>query len=258
MGAGAGSGVVEESDEESDGGGGPTEARKAVVHTSRFFGLRCAGLAGSKRCVEWIVGHTLNRRNNDKECLAVLKGLCAGGHLKMAQELADGRRPYFKLLRWPPDMDDSLREMSQKFHSVLFEACEGGNLDTVKWVMSRFGVGTEDWELIKPFQCAVRRGHVDIVKWLASTTGVLVACSKALRREEDLPGSASVEVVKLCMEWFFRDERLDPAVVGYWVLLKYMELAPQQRDDTEFEEGCQWIKDTFEVPINSCLLSVRS
>ncbi|KAH3732078.1 hypothetical protein Pelo_17093 [Pelomyxa schiedti] len=260
-----GAGAVEESDDYDGNDDVSPETKKGkvdvvVVHTSRYFGLRCAGLAGSKRCAEWIVGHAARTRNNDKECLTVLKGLCAGGHLAVAQELVDGTTYYFKSLRWPgmnPDIADSLREMSETCKSLLFEACKGGNLDAVKWVMSRFGgVGTEDWELIKPFQCAVRRGHVDIVKWLASTTGVLGACRKYLK-PENLLGSASVEVVKLCMEWFFSGGAKIPALVGTRTLLKYMELA-QQRDDTEFEEGCQWIKNTFKVPINSHLLGVRS
>ncbi|KAH3744049.1 hypothetical protein Pelo_14554 [Pelomyxa schiedti] len=271
-----GAGAVEESVDD-DGGHETTKRTVVVVHTSRYFGLRCAGLAGSKRCAEWIVGHAVRTRNNNKECLTVLKGLCAGmimqdlcvalitqhegGHLEVAHELVDGSSYYFKSLRWPrinPDVTDSIREMSETCHSLLFEACRGGSLDTVKWVMSRFsGVGTADLELIKPFLCAVRRGHVDIVKWLASTTAVLVACRNSPLRREELCGSASVEVVKMCTQWFFGTAAERRAALGFEVLLKYMELA-EQRDCIEFEEGCQWIKDTFDVPIGSPLLSVKS
>ncbi|KAH3732486.1 hypothetical protein Pelo_16682 [Pelomyxa schiedti] len=256
---GAGAGTAEHDNGDDDWGGGGGRGTEEVMHTSRYFGLRCAGLAGSKRCAEWIVGHAVITRNNAKECLTVLKGLCAGGHLNVAQELLDPRASsYFKSLRWPRDnldVADSISEMSETCHSVLFEACWGGSLETVKWVMSRFSrVGTEDWELVQPFLCAVKRGHVDIVKWLSSTTCALAACRDALLTQEDLFGSASVEVVKMCMEWFIGADRIP--TLGCGILRKYMELA-QQRNDIEFEEGCQWIKGTFGVPIDARLLSVR-
>ncbi|KAH3722807.1 hypothetical protein Pelo_18488 [Pelomyxa schiedti] len=45
---------------------------------SRYAVLRCGGMAGGcARCIEWIIRNKATR-NNAKECVAVLKGLCAG------------------------------------------------------------------------------------------------------------------------------------------------------------------------------------
>ncbi|KAH3732834.1 hypothetical protein Pelo_16343 [Pelomyxa schiedti] len=237
-----GVGAVEEVCREGPGVGRTT--RKVVVPTSRYFGLRCAGLAGSKRCAEWIVGHAVSRRNNTKECLTVLKGLCAGGHLEVAQELVDGKSSCFRSLRWTPNAPDMLyyiRELSANCKSLLFEACEGGSLETVKWVMSKFRVGTEDWELIRPFQCAVRRGHVDTVKWLASTTGVVAACQRSCTvknlQKTDFILSSNVEVVRMCTTWF-PGKRKD--VLTREILCSFMESA-SQKNDTDFQAGCEWI-----------------
>ncbi|KAH3722784.1 hypothetical protein Pelo_18510 [Pelomyxa schiedti] len=98
----------------------------------------------------------------------------------------DGPWSGCRLLTWPkddPTLIDDIREMPVKTkeipHSLLYLACKGGNLDVVKWVMSKFhGVGTEPWELLMAFHAAVRWGHLNVVKWLASTTGVIAACTK--------------------------------------------------------------------------------
>ncbi|KAH3731729.1 hypothetical protein Pelo_17437 [Pelomyxa schiedti] len=138
----------------------------------------------------------------------------------MAKQLVDGGGGGYetwsgcRLLTWPKD-DPSLiydiREVPNctSTGSVLYLACKGGNLDVVKWVMSKFrGVGTEPWELPMPFHAAVRWGHLYVVKWLASTTGVIAACRLFFGddRYPDLGefiASPSLEVMKFCTDLFF-------------------------------------------------------
>ncbi|KAH3757609.1 hypothetical protein Pelo_10618 [Pelomyxa schiedti] len=148
--------------------------------TSWYFALKCAGVAGSARCIKWIVGRKATR-NSRKECLAVLRGLCYGGHLGMARELVDSCDTNWRgALKWPasdPDLIYDIRDVSEGHPSLLHDACEGGHLDVINWVMSKFGVGHESWELAGPFRAALRRGHLDVARWLvACPTGVVPSC----------------------------------------------------------------------------------
>ncbi|KAH3762051.1 hypothetical protein Pelo_6111 [Pelomyxa schiedti] len=65
-------------------------------YRSSYFALECAAIAacddGRGRCVRWIVGHR-DTRDSYKDCLAVFRGLCVGGHLRAAQSLAARSNP---------------------------------------------------------------------------------------------------------------------------------------------------------------------
>ncbi|KAH3723122.1 hypothetical protein Pelo_18174 [Pelomyxa schiedti] len=222
------------------------------VTASRYAVLRCGGMAGGcARCIEWIVRNKATR-NNAKECVAVLKGLCAGGHIEIAEELVQSRRtiPWRGgSLHWPvddPDLLDRIRYTYLSSHSLLYEACWGGNLETVKWVMSKFGVGVSAWELVEPFQAAVRKGNVEIVKWLASSTAVLSECRTRIQPGSSLElfvASPNLEVMQLCTEWFFGEsaERPQKKAAALIRALEGFEQIPN------VEELCQWIKAKYSM-----------
>ncbi|KAH3764652.1 hypothetical protein Pelo_3487 [Pelomyxa schiedti] len=247
---------------DDDGPGVTPEATHSIIKTSRYFGLECAGVAGSQKCAEWIVkahrggSRDSNYIENKKECLTVLRGLCLGGHIGLAQKFVDGTNSVFPSLRWPvndPDMQDDLREMAgAKSQSLLHAACTGGNLEVVKWVMSRFGVGKAGWELVQPFEAAVRRGHLDVVKWLASSTGAVDACKSDLVQKQyrgqidpqalsSLLASPNLEVVKLCMELFGVPEKGKGQV-----LTRIIQCFPWNGREFD-EECCAWVKETLAV-----------
>ncbi|KAH3744642.1 hypothetical protein Pelo_13951 [Pelomyxa schiedti] len=222
-----------------------------LPRTSRYFPLLCAGQAGSSRCVDWMLSR-MHTRNNRKECVTVLKGLCSGGHLGMAQKLIESDTAWRGgTLRWPVNEEwlvDDLREQTNCSGSLLFEACKGGHLDVVKWVMERLGVGRESWELVQPFIAAVRRGHAEVVKWMAASTAVVGTC-KILSKNSEWTfdifiKSQNLEVVKLCTEWFC-GPTADIAKRGHAILGEFICRCPLSGG--EFEEGCQWIKERYSV-----------
>ncbi|KAH3763639.1 hypothetical protein Pelo_4501 [Pelomyxa schiedti] len=233
--------------------------------TSRYFALGCAGVVGSVRCVEWIVG-SKRTRNNARECLTVLGGLCEGGHLALAQELVDnGNTPWRGgALRWPvvgeSDLLDEIKEMDDHSTSILHAACSGGHLDVVKWVMSRFagGVGgTEPWELMKPFQAALFRGRIDTAEWMASSSllGVVDSCEeKIVTPHSQCAPEVFLEAVKLCIKVFGLESSDVMEYYGRAVLAKFIRNCSQhhssgdsKNNNNNFEEGCEWIKKTFSV-----------
>ncbi|KAH3722518.1 hypothetical protein Pelo_18776 [Pelomyxa schiedti] len=173
----------------------------------------------------------------------------------------DGRWSGCRLLTWPkddPTLIDDIREMPVKTkeipHSLLYLACKGGNLDVVKWVMSKFrGVGTEPWELLMAFHAAVRWGHLNVVKWLASTTGVIAACTKKGLRDYltsvdyadvgELIASQNLEVTKFCVSLFSRGRlkgRVLPQFVAY--------CSSASESESELREGWDQIRAKFRVP----------
>ncbi|KAH3745675.1 hypothetical protein Pelo_12362 [Pelomyxa schiedti] len=179
---------------------------------------------------------------------------CTGGHIDMAQELVQsgGRNEEGWRgvpLSWPVgDMLDDIRDATAiTTASLLWDACRGGHVDAVKWVISTFDVGREGWELVGPFHSAVAQGNVDVVKWLASSTCVLAACRIAMNIDpwslEDFFGTPSLEIVKLCAEWFCGKEK-DPGD-GVDILSSFIRCS--SRDESDVEEGCQWIKESFSV-----------
>ncbi|KAH3760795.1 hypothetical protein Pelo_7360 [Pelomyxa schiedti] len=226
-----------------------------LLFTSRYLALKCAGRAGSVKCMRWIL-QTKETRNNTKDCLTVIRGLCYGGHIGMAQEFiqSSGCGSWRGIpLSWPttdPDLMDEIKDATSMItESLLWDACRGGHVEAVKWVMSTFGVGSEGWELVEPFKAAVRGGHAAVLKWLASTTDAVAACRTALqmrRKPNDaFFGTPSFEVVKLCTEWLCGGER--NSWFGEEVLLSFIRYSSSGCDDSGVEEGCQWIKDSLPV-----------
>ncbi|KAH3765756.1 hypothetical protein Pelo_2383 [Pelomyxa schiedti] len=228
------------------GGGSPTE------RTSRYAVLQCAATAGSTRCIEWILRNKVTR-NNVRECVAVLKGLCAGGHMGLAQELFEsGDAPWRGgALRWPVygrrEIAEEIREVpgTVTTHSLLFEACRGGHLEAVKWVISTFGVDKDGMGLVVPFIVAVLKGHSDVVKWLASSTCAVTACirSRSSGPIEEPPTagelffSTSLEVMKLCADWFHYEDYGHPEFkeTDIYAFLK----SPFNK----IKECCDWLKE---------------
>ncbi|KAH3714189.1 hypothetical protein Pelo_19303 [Pelomyxa schiedti] len=167
----------------------------------------------------------------------------------MAKELVEGggeSTPWSgcRLLRWPvndPDVLDDIRAI-QCHHlgssqSVLYDACRGGHLEVVKWVVSKFhggGDGMASWEIPMPFRVALRWGRMSVVKWLACSTGVVRACRKMARLRIcgcDLGhfiSSPNLEVLKFCTDLFCGDDMIPPANVCS-------------------TEGCEWIKKRFRL-----------
>ncbi|KAH3745570.1 hypothetical protein Pelo_13019 [Pelomyxa schiedti] len=180
----------------------------------------------------------------------------------MAKELVEGGdTPWCgcELLRWPAgdrDVIDDLREIRYSGTvscSLLYDACKGGNLEVVRWVMSSFrDVGTAAWEFPMPFRAAVRWGRLDVVKWLNSSTGSVPACLEMLRYNADdcslanFVASQSLEVVKFCTELFCGYE---PNENRDEILEKFIEYCPIGCD---VDEGCQWIKDKFSLTKEHC------
>ncbi|KAH3723409.1 hypothetical protein Pelo_17887 [Pelomyxa schiedti] len=146
---------------------------------SKHWDVKCAGLAGSPSCISWILRHK-SKRNNTRECLSVLWGLCGGGHLEMAKQLVDAGRSYGRgggagdadLAWWVRGsgaieiIDDGQNDVT-----LMSEVCRGGHLETAKWVVSKFRI-RESWELAAPFVAAVAGGKMEVAQWLLGSFGV--------------------------------------------------------------------------------------
>ncbi|KAH3765099.1 hypothetical protein Pelo_3046 [Pelomyxa schiedti] len=131
---------------------GLDEEQQHACKYLRCFVLECAAIVGSERCIRWMVlpsaqHTTTTTRNNKKECIAVLKGLCYGGHMRMAQELVDSTGQWTGILEWPgkdPGLADDLKDARGGKTSLLSCAINGGHSDAVQWVVSQFG-GVAKW-----------------------------------------------------------------------------------------------------------------
>ncbi|KAH3722682.1 hypothetical protein Pelo_18612 [Pelomyxa schiedti] len=135
-----------------------------------YCALVCAAEAGCASVVDWILRHR-GTRNFRKECISVMTGLCAGGHLDMAKNIADGDRVGIHCIpsiAWPPSAvgdDDFVDEVRES--SILEKTCGNGHMRVAQWVIDRFRV-SEAWEFIKPFLAALTGGQLDIAKWLTT------------------------------------------------------------------------------------------
>ncbi|KAH3731641.1 hypothetical protein Pelo_17525 [Pelomyxa schiedti] len=184
----------------------------------------------------------------------------------MAKELVEGGDiPWSgcRLLRWPvndPDVLDDIRAIQCHCrgysHSLLYDACKGGNLDVVKWVIKRFhSSGFESWELPMPFRVALREGHLDVVEWMASSTDVVGVCRAMVNDKVHLCnlghfiGSPSFEVIQLCTELFCGGDECPPELAGWTALKSFVEhnsmSSSSSLNEADLEEVCNWIKKRF-------------
>ncbi|KAH3766929.1 hypothetical protein Pelo_1199 [Pelomyxa schiedti] len=144
----------------------------------------------------------------------------------------------------PPNVNDNNRH-----------GTKGGNLDVVKWVISKFhGSGIESWELPMPFRVALREGHLDVVEWMASSTDVVGACSAMVNDKAPLCnlgnfiGSPSLEVMQFCTDLFCGGDECPPEVAGFTVLKSFVEqnsMSSSPSNEADLEEVCDWIKKRF-------------
>ncbi|KAH3759060.1 hypothetical protein Pelo_9130 [Pelomyxa schiedti] len=187
---------------------------------SRRWFLRCCGEAPAPSCCRWFLSRFRHgsrpitsgatspeceegegegewrRQGWGKECLAVLTGLCAGGHLDSARRAATcdspwgtttttssggGRRFVFYPLPTcyhkydNAGGDFTVGRLESEFWGekgllkLLDVVAKRGHLDTLKWALSRFGGTDESWFLLRRFLAAVKGFQVDTVVWLANT-----------------------------------------------------------------------------------------
>ncbi|KAH3767198.1 hypothetical protein Pelo_907 [Pelomyxa schiedti] len=143
------------------------------VHSTR---LRLASAVGAKSCVRWFLrnrpraeeergatdgddgasccncgGGGGARGDKEKELLAVLAGLCAGGHLELAKALVGEHRSQDGDGRWEWKLE-------------VVEG-RGGHIETAKWVVERFRI-TELWEAVEPLLGALSHGNLGVAQWL--------------------------------------------------------------------------------------------
>ncbi|KAH3732850.1 hypothetical protein Pelo_16313 [Pelomyxa schiedti] len=200
-------------------------------YRSSYFALRCAAAAGGGegergRCVAWLLlgrrpttaaGSSSPRRG--KECLAVLWGLCVGGHLPAAKALVcndEGEEGGSEMghgsgwgwggrgLKWPRnvdgggcdcDCDGDMRDevvsgdLANDGETLLMGVCRAGHLEVAKWLVSRFGV--PEVHLFKALMAALEGGRVSVVEWLARSFDV-TCCAEMLRAHYALVFCASI------------------------------------------------------------------
>ncbi|KAH3761072.1 hypothetical protein Pelo_7078 [Pelomyxa schiedti] len=176
-----------------------------VALASSYMVLECAAQAGGAereggggrpwrgRCLGWLMAHREGRGRNEgggKEWLAVLRGLCVGGHIEAARILVDtavttcdsgggggGGRGSGGIdghhmnggCGCGGNMEAEVRDVMGRGgddDSLLSCVCGEGQLRVAQWIVSRFGV-TETWELWWPFVAALRGGHLEVCKWIA-------------------------------------------------------------------------------------------
>ncbi|KAH3766881.1 hypothetical protein Pelo_1254 [Pelomyxa schiedti] len=244
---------------------------------SRHWDATCAALAGSTACIAWILRHKpAATRNNTRECLSVLRGLCGGGHLEMAKQLVDGgdaatdQRGARGLgcdygscdvrwvreagLVWPvgeSDLRDEVRAIDltpdgNEDDSLLSEVCRGGHLETAKWVVERFRL-RESWELAAPFMAAVRAGKLEVARWLCGLCGVVWAVNTlGLDYPVDFYCAGNLEMVQWLVEVFPGSWRLEKAAKCHSpVKLAVGVMRNEMITLKERIEAFQWLKSHF-------------
>ncbi|KAH3762628.1 hypothetical protein Pelo_5526 [Pelomyxa schiedti] len=244
---------------------------------SSYFALECAADAGGAdgergRCASWLllnknggagggagrVGRGGGGRNEEREAVGVLWGLCVGGHLAAAQRLVDGprccdspdekreRRVWWEDcgIKWlggagdlKNDNDFMVRDLVydnevEDTSTLLCCVCKAGHLDVAKWIITRFGV--KEWELCQPFVAALEGGHLGVAQWLAWRFDMRLA-SSVLYGSNFTVYCGNLEVMKWCDDVF---HMTDPEA-GYRGLL--------EGDSTTEEkiEGCNWVSNKF-------------
>ncbi|KAH3760291.1 hypothetical protein Pelo_7886, partial [Pelomyxa schiedti] len=205
-----------------------------------------------------------------KEMTAVLIGLCAGGHVKLARGMVgdgteisygaavvSGTLPLLwngrfvkgwslfcdagcgvegsgasKLLR--EKLGDHIKSSDAPLRFML-NACGSVNLDAVKWLLSALHIGRDEvpWVLNTPLQFALYHGEIGAIKWVFEEFHLL----------DSLPEFALTELVEQCaigkcpgnIKWC--EESLQMPIDMYQVLI---ELAGNKHSTLE---DCKWLED---------------
>ncbi|KAH3745139.1 hypothetical protein Pelo_13459 [Pelomyxa schiedti] len=155
-------------------------------HKSAYFALRAAAKAGSAPCLRHIVSHNGccgggRARDNKKECVAVLRGLCGSGHLSMAKMLVEGncgRTPAAGNV--PADSSSGIGAATDRTDGtgrtgagICGELMQGAGC----WGGLAWPTGDDDFmedvrysgELLRK---ACKGGHLDAAKWVVSRFGI--------------------------------------------------------------------------------------
>ncbi|KAH3722494.1 hypothetical protein Pelo_18800 [Pelomyxa schiedti] len=265
---------------------GPREPASGGGLRSSYFALECAAMAGGGsgggrgsgstgererergRCVRWLLGHrTGERGRRRREELAVLWGLCVGGHLGAATELWGETSSSFPpgcgttpRSRWardaglamvPPlsgdlDVRDAVASGGGKGgdtesdqDSILSRVCRAGHLAVGRWIVTRFGV--EQWELYFPFLGALRGGHLDVAQWISGLIDVRAA-NDVLKHGILAPLCAArggnLDVMKWCFGLF-------PSFTRALMHRVVKEFLKSKVTADEHVEGCMWLAQQF-------------
>ncbi|KAH3732104.1 hypothetical protein Pelo_17065, partial [Pelomyxa schiedti] len=240
---------------------------------SRRWFLRCCGEAQAPSCCRWFLDHfphgsptitsgpvpipspqqqegqgEWRRQGWGKECMAVLTGLCRGGHLDSARRsivgtcdsprataTSSGGGSRFVFYPLPTccheyDNDDgcvagsggdyTVGRLESEFWgdkgipALLDIVAERGHLDTLKWALSRFGGTEESWFLLKRLLSAAQGFQVDTVVWLANAINSPERLGPQLKNWWwGVPQSASD--IRRLMETLFPEWPLDPSNMAW-------------------------------------------
>ncbi|KAH3763301.1 hypothetical protein Pelo_4853 [Pelomyxa schiedti] len=167
----------------------PRVCRLVLSHDNKYYNaLEAAAEAGAQSCLNWLItNHTNNnnyddevndqagnRRNETKEFIRVLGGLCRAGHLDAATRLVDVYRGGHG--RWPSsgitwgggcgEGEEAYISEHVKMENTISEVCSRGHLDVAKWMVERFGYTGHHWELYGPLTAALSKGRLEVAKWI--------------------------------------------------------------------------------------------
>ncbi|KAH3765095.1 hypothetical protein Pelo_3042 [Pelomyxa schiedti] len=156
-----------------------------VAHSGRYYALTtAAGVTGDprSRCVSWLVrnidgratGGSLKKNRKPKESMAVMFGLCIGGHLSAAKSFFEsgsgvGVSIDSTGLVWDKRPDSEHMQDARAGHfgefNLVSDICSSGHLEMLQWVTGAFGI-KESWQMFMPLRAALSAGHLDVVNWI--------------------------------------------------------------------------------------------
>ncbi|KAH3731961.1 hypothetical protein Pelo_17205 [Pelomyxa schiedti] len=141
------------------------------------------------------------RRRKAKEQMAVLRGLCVGGHLKMAQRFVENG--ISDLSKNGSSLCDEFWSKSGVFH-IMGEVSRNGHLDVLKWLVLNCGEISKRNELLlcTCLRGAILNGHLHILKWLVGTFDLDDLVSQMGLECSFHPMKGRVSDVKLLVETF--------------------------------------------------------
>ncbi|KAH3759613.1 hypothetical protein Pelo_8586 [Pelomyxa schiedti] len=255
-------------------------------HQPTYFAVTAAAMANSPSCVAWILSHRHSPTLPDvtitttttatttasasasayginagasrvyKECVAALWGLCRGGHLDSAKSLVE--RGGWAGLRWPAgEIMEDIRGFLP-YYTLLREPCEGGHVETAKWVISTFGI-RESWEFLPAMKAALVNGHGDLAQWMAETyqlpekwkgphldPGLGVTCARGKDPMlvkwclQQFPRDPNLEISRAWVDSYFGIVRTDIPVIRNvevfkWAITTFVHNKPKQ---THMEQAC--------------------